>query len=156
MPRLRLKVITKGSTGHLAQQRALLNPWINLPEDWRDHLGFVYRIDCPSTGRYYIGKKLFFAATARRGSKKLTKESDWREYWGSCKELVADRKILGNDNFTRTILYVGDTKTDITYTEIMLQIEADVFHDPLAYNKIINCRLYSHKEVFNPAKHKRL
>ncbi len=46
-----------------------------------------------------------------------------------------------------------DTKTDLAYTEIMLQIEADVFHDPYAYNKILNIRAYSHKENFDPIKH---
>jgi hypothetical protein len=63
-------------------------------------IGFVYRITNLKTGKIYIGKKSLFttrktaiskreiAATAtRKRVKRTTKESNWTNYWGSCKEL---------------------------------------------------------------------
>ena len=85
-----------------------------LPEDC---IGFVYLITNNLTGRRYIGKKLAkFSKTTykvvklKNGNKKRRKirnkiESDWQLYYGSNIELNEDIIKLGNDKFTREILY---------------------------------------------------
>jgi endonuclease SegE-like protein len=139
-------------------ERAKKSGWLNLPDDWHLHLGFVYMIECPSTGRYYLGKKLFTSSKRKKLAgaarvQRLRVESDWMNYWGSCKELVADIQKLGKESFLRTILAVKDTKTDLAYTELIYQIQYDVMNDPFSYNRVLNVRLHIHKEAYNPEKH---
>jgi len=54
--------------------------------------GFVYIIENLTNNKLYIGKKHFWS---RRKNKKTgrreTKESDWRDYYGSSDELKKDR-----------------------------------------------------------------
>ena len=61
--------------------------------------GFVYRIVRKDTGRSYIGKKqLIFTrrmkVKGRKNRKHVKKESDWKDYTGSCDELNTEIKIL--------------------------------------------------------------
>lgn len=74
-----------------------------------------------------------------------TKESDWKTYWGSCRELSEDIKNLGEDNFKREILHYCKTKFDCAYTELVEQLSHDVLFDKKAYNGIINVRLRKRK-----------
>jgi hypothetical protein len=59
-----------------------------------------------------LGKKEKALLPTQRGrtpSKKLVvKESNWKDYWGSCKPLLEDIKKLGSEKFKREIftLYV--------------------------------------------------
>ena len=65
------------------------------PEDYQ---GFVYQITELSTGKKYIGKKNFWSPkTLPKNSKRPRKiktriESNWREYYGSNKELQENAK----------------------------------------------------------------
>jgi len=144
MPKISLPSVKKLSTANLTQLRASYNenPWIGLPESWKDKLGFVYLIRCKIDNRWYVGKKLFTASGGKKGRTKIRKESDWRNYWGSSKELVAHISKHGKENFTREILSVHDTKFDLMYAELLAQIKYDVVHDPLTFNGVINMRSY--------------
>ncbi len=53
-------------------------------------------------------------------------ESDWQNYWGSCKPLLADIKKLGEDKFKKEILKIVNSKKLLTYWEAAYQIKEDV------------------------------
>lgn len=116
--------------------------------------GFVYLITNKITGRKYIGKKQFNSYRSKKVKDKKRRkhfvlESDWKDYWGSCEELLEDIKELGEDNFSREILRLCKTKRDLTYSEVELQIKADVLTaldkkgNRLYYNSNIMSRWFS-------------
>jgi hypothetical protein len=111
-----------------------------------EHYGFVYIITNLVTGRRYIGKKLFWFKKTRqvKGKKKrYLAESDWRDYWGSNDELLADIEKSGIDNFNREILYLCGNKGECTYQEAKAQFEHDVLRRPTEfYNSWIICRVH--------------
>jgi hypothetical protein len=98
-------------------------------------IGFVYKITNLTTGKYYIGKKVLYntrktkisnRTRKKEGSRKIykrvTNESDWLLYYGSCKELGADITKLGKAKFKREIIEWCSTKKYLTFTEIKYQI----------------------------------
>ena len=96
----------------------------NIPEG---AVGFVYRItrlnidfDCTSP-IYYIGKKNFWT-----GKGKKIVESDWKKYYGSSNWLKTHVSRYGEDNFLREIIKVCYSKSEMTYNEVMIQLEEDV------------------------------
>lgn len=116
------------------------------PDNW---FGFVYVITGPK-GRY-VGKKVFHhtlrlkplktGKTRRR--RRVTKESNWRTYTGSCDALNADIMILGKDRFRFEILALCSGRSELTYTEIEEQVFRDVLRDPTYYNRNIGTRHYT-------------
>ena len=122
-----------------------------LPEEC---VGFVYLITNNLTGRKYIGKKLAkFSKTTyktvkqKNGTKKRKKirskiDSDWREYWSSSDELKKDIVSLGQDNFTREILFYCKSKSECTYIEARTQFERKVLESDEYYNGQISCRIH--------------
>lgn len=114
-----------------------------------DYVGFTYVIDNNASGRRYIGKKLFYKSKTlpitknRKKRKKVLVESDWKEYWGSCKELLDDINELGKHRFRRKILRLCLTKGDLSYYETQQQILRNVLRDDRYYNSIIQCRIHS-------------
>ena len=85
------------------------------------HFGFIYRIVNLQSGRIYIGRKLFTKAKikgitkANKRKKKLRVANDWRNYWGSSAELLADIAALGEDQFTREILHLTTKRGETNY-----------------------------------------
>lgn len=99
-------------------------------------VGFVYEIKNTSTGKKYIGKKLFnFRKTiiVKKKKKKVLKESDWKEYYGSNEVLCEEVKKLGEKNFERKIIRLCKTKTELGYYELKYQMEQDVLLKPEEY-----------------------
>lgn len=102
------------------------NPWLWNGEPFEeehigDHYGFVYLITNKTSGRRYIGRKYFYS---KRKSRVLM--SDWKNYWGSSKELLADIEALGQEVFLREILSLHYTKGQVNYNEIKIQFKYDV------------------------------
>ena len=122
-----------------------------LPEDC---VGFVYCITNNSSGRKYIGKKLAkFSKTTyktvklKNGNKKKKKirskiNSDWQEYYGSNIELNKDVDTLGNNNFTREILYYCTSKAECSYIEAREQFDRKVLESTDYYNGHIQVRVH--------------
>ena len=70
------------------------------------------------TGRLYIGKKVMFFKgfkSVKKKRKRILKESDWREYYGSSDVLNEEVAKRGADRFKRTILHFGavDYRADV-------------------------------------------
>jgi len=135
------------------------NKVIEKIEDFESEIfGFIYRITNLETGLYYIGKKQLMSTTnvklgkkeisllpITRGrtpsKKKVIKESNWVDYWGSCKPLHEDVKKLGEDKFKREILMLCKTKKLLTYWEAAFQMKEDVLLKP-TYNDTILSHYY--------------
>jgi hypothetical protein len=117
-----------------------------------DWIGFVYQITNNLTGKKYIGKKNFYFSKTKqvKGKKKRTKvESDWRDYYGSNKELSADVDTYGKENFKREILMLCMSKGDFAYYEAKLQFDNKVLESQDYYNTWISCRIHKKHLTFN-------
>jgi len=110
-------------------------------EDFPDNTyGFIYQVTHIPTKRKYIGKKvLYFERNKKLGKKelhalkeqrkkqglkgrtptkkKVIKESDWKTYYGSHKDIVKLIKEGKRDEFSREILQIVYNKKLLTYYE---------------------------------------
>jgi hypothetical protein len=119
-----------------------------------DTVGFVYLITNNITGRMYIGKKLgmrskinYKTVTQKNGVKKKKKikskvESDWKDYWSSSDLLKQDIAELGQENFTREILYFCKSKAECSYLEAKTQFQRGVLESTNYYNNNIQVRVH--------------
>lgn len=112
-----------------------------------DYMGFVYIIHNLENDRSYIGKKLFKKRRSRKvkGKHKRTvtvTESDWRDYFGSNKELLEDVKRLGPEKFKREILHLCKSKGMCNYLELKEQILRGVLESDRYYNSWIFVRIH--------------
>ena len=118
-----------------------------------EYVGFVYLITNLTNGKKYIGKKLAkFKVTkkplkGKKNKRRSTKESDWRDYWGSSDTLNADVENLGPENFTREILYYCTSRGELSYLEAKEQFDREVLKTDEYYNGIINVRVGSSKAL---------
>jgi hypothetical protein len=112
-----------------------------------DAFGFVYEITNTANGRKYIGKKQRVSKVKRpplkgkKRNRRQEKESDWKTYTGSSKELNADIEKYGKDNFSFVILEWGNSKWELGYKEIKRQIQHDVLLKEEYYNGIVHIRI---------------
>ncbi len=110
------------------------------------HYGFVYLITNTTTGKKYIGKKLFWHKKTRqvKGKKKrFLAESDWKTYFGSSKALQEDVRALGETCFKREILHLCKNKGECSYLEAKEQFDRAVLFNPETYyNDWIICRIH--------------
>lgn len=123
----------------------------SLPEDC---VGFVYCITNKTNNRKYVGKKLAkFAKTTyktvklKNGTKKKKKvrskiDSDWQTYYGSNIELNKDVERLGENSFTREILYYCKSKAECSYIEAREQFSRKVLETEEYYNGHIQVRVH--------------
>jgi hypothetical protein len=109
-------------------------------------IGFVYKITNTITGKQYIGKKLFTAAGRKQVKgkrKRIRVESNWRDYYGSNKELLHDVATHGREHFHREILHLCTTKGQCSYFEAKEHFQHSVLEHPdLYYNDWIMCRIH--------------
>lgn len=125
------------------------NPWlynnkILEDEDLENYVGFVYKITNKLNGKFYIGKKSSISTKTKiiKGKKKKTKSiSAWKSYWGSSSYLKEDIEKLGKENFSREVLHLSKTKTDLSYLELKEQILQGVMETDLSYNIWIMVRI---------------
>ena len=116
----------------------------DLPKDCE---AFVYLITNLTNDMKYVGKKLAKFKTTkpplkgRKNKRRGTKESDWRDYWGSSDRLQADVELLGKKKFTREILYYCPSRGIASYLEAREQFERRVLETDEYNNGIINVRV---------------
>ena len=116
----------------------------SIPDEYE---GFVYLITNLKTQQKYVGKKLAKFKTTKpplkgkKNKRRGYKESDWREYWGSSDRLNEDVKNLGEENFTREILYFCKSRAEMSYIEAREQFDRRVLETDEYYNGIINVRV---------------
>lgn len=121
-------------------------------DDIKDHIGFVYIIRHIASSRYYIGQKKFtFTKTlpplkGRTHKRKITTISDYESYYGSSEEVKALVLKDGKDAFTREIIHLCNTKSEMNFLEAYMQIQHNVLFDAQSFNGIINMRV-SRKHV---------
>jgi len=97
--------------------------WIP-PEEFTpdDYVGFIYKITSP-TGHFYIGRKVFWSTTTKpplKGAKrkrKITKESDWKTYTSSSREMNELIEKHGHENFKFEIIHLCVSKSEMSYFE---------------------------------------
>tara|TARA_B100002019_G_scaffold199734_1_gene173085 strand:- start:13428 stop:13868 length:441 start_codon:yes stop_codon:yes gene_type:complete len=114
-----------------------------------DFYGFVYLITNLKNQRQYIGRKYFWQKRKPKGGKRrVTSESDWRKYYGSCPELKDDIKLFGKDSFSREILSMhltpGKTNYEETKQLFLNNVLTEALEDgtPAFYNSNILGRYY--------------
>ena len=117
----------------------IYNNDVFVPPEPNNYEGFVYVIENLVTGRKYVGKKHFWTRQKNRKTKRrVTKESDWRNYFGSSEELNADIEKYGKDQFKRTILHLCVYKKQMTYLEQKEQWDRNVLLTDDYYNTNIS------------------
>lgn len=122
---------------------------VNGLEYKEEAFGFVYEIinNALTEPKRYIGKKQCVSRIKRKPLKGKTrnridqKQSDWKTYTGSSKELNEDIAKYGKENFSFIILEWCNSKFELGYKEIKLQLLNDVLLKECYYNGIVNCRL---------------
>ena len=106
--------------------------------------GFVYLITNLENGKKYIGKKTFWERRKdKKTGRRKKKESSWRDYFGSCDELIEDVKKLGKDKFRREILYLCPHKKSMSFYETMEQFKRDVILREDYYNTNVEGKFFS-------------
>jgi uncharacterized secreted protein with C-terminal beta-propeller domain len=120
-------------------------------EDIGEYVGFVYLITNLTNSKKYIGKKNFYFTKSKQvnGKKKRYKVvSDWKDYYGSNKELAKDVEDLGKDAFKREILRLCKSKGEFGYFEAKYQFEHNVLESENYYNSWIMCRIHKKHLTF--------
>jgi serine/threonine protein kinase len=95
--------------------------------------GFIYKVTHTPTNKSYIGKKVLYHNQKKKLTKKelaeqtgpgrkpstkvVTKESDWKTYYGSSKPIIELVKNGEKDNFNREILMFINNKKLLSYYE---------------------------------------
>ena len=117
------------------------NPWLfdERPfqsEDNGKYARYVYCIRGPALS--YIGRKYFWTIRkkpgAKKGQRKIKKESDWKDYYGSSNSLQEDIDKIGKENFQREIVSLHSTRGDVNYAETKLQFLLNVLESNKYYN----------------------
>ena len=121
-------------------------------EQWEElPFGFVYLITNTESGMKYIGKKQCKTVYKRpplkgkRNKRHEIKETDWRTYTSSSRELNDDIETLGKDKFKFEIIKFCDSKWTLAYEEAKIQFEEEVLLRSDFYNGIINLRIGKRK-----------
>ena len=110
-----------------------------------DSFGYVYEITNNTNGRKYVGKKFFTRAGTKqiKGKKKKVRlSSGWANYWSSSEELKADVKKLGEENFTRKILYLCKSRSECSYRETKEIFIRDALLSENFYNSWVSCKIH--------------
>jgi Putative endonuclease segE, GIY-YIG domain len=112
--------------------------------------GFIYKITRIDDGKFYVGRKNLYSERTKaltkkelaehtgKGKKptkkKVTAESDWKDYYGSEASLKLEVKQLGKGAFKREIIYLCTHKKQMTYQELRHQILQGCLESDNCYN----------------------
>ena len=111
------------------------------------YVGFVYKITNLDTKRKYIGKKIlkFTRRKSVKGQtrrKKVVLESDWKLYYGSNKELKEDVEKMGPEKFSREVLRLCKTKSEMSYWETKYIFDCGALLTDSYYNSWVSCKIH--------------
>lgn len=109
----------------------------------KDKEAFLYIIYEKDTGQKYIGQKIFW--TKRKDPKKgrrVTKESDWANYYGSNETLKVNVKRKGKENYLRIILRLCSTRGEVHFFEECYMHALGVLWDISFYNDNIRGKIF--------------
>ena len=136
-------------------QGNMITEMSDMPENtW----GIVYMITAEN-GKKYIGRKQLYSERKRKFGKKesalitdkrkklwemVKKESDWKTYTGSNKELNDD--IKNGTSYKKEILYYCRDKKQLAYLETKELFVREVLEHDEFYNSNISGKFY-HKDV---------
>lgn len=132
------------------------NPIVNIEGMPEGTYGFIYEVTHIPTGKKYIGKKvLFFERNKKLGKRalealkeerkakgiggrtplkqKIVSESDWKNYYGSQKEILELVKEGNQEEFKREILQFVPNKKLLTYYENKLLFSLEVIEGDNGY-----------------------
>lgn len=110
--------------------------------------GFVYLIENTINGKKYVGKKTFWERRKdRKTGRRKKKESNWKDYYGSCDELISDVEVLGEVRFKREILYLCPHKKSMSYFETLEQFKRDVIMREDYYNTNVEGKFFSSEKT---------
>lgn len=131
-----------------------------LTEPWKDAYGFVYIIHLKADpGTFYIGQKSFWSITNPKVSKKRSnelykgkgakpkrekkiKESNWRSYNSSSKEVCSLINELGQEAFGFEILDFGKNKSHLSYLEAKYIIETNALFEEGCLNQWLSLKVH--------------
>ena len=123
---------------------------VNSIEDMPEGVfGFVYEITHIHSGKRYIGKKQLMTnrtlppLKGERKKRKVTKEGNWKDYYGSQAEMK--QLVKESDNlveFHRCILRYCFTKKELTYRELEEQVLHKVLEDDRYLNSNISGKYF--------------
>jgi hypothetical protein len=112
-------------------------------------IGFVYLITDNTNGMKYVGKKLVVTKKKLpplKGMKrKRTKivQTDWMKYYGSSEEVKQKIVEVGEENFTREILFWCKSKGELSYVELHYQVQLGVLFKPDEfYNAFVGVKIH--------------
>ena len=116
--------------------------------------GFVYEVIHQPTGRKYIGKKVLEfnrklpPLKGQKRKRSVVKESDWKTYYGSHKDIVTLIKEGKQQEFTREILQYVPSKKLLTYFECKYLFIKEVLEGNDYINDNILAKFYR-KDFYN-------
>jgi hypothetical protein len=105
-------------------------------------IGFTYLIEIIGTPFYYYGKKSL-TSTRGRGKKAVTKESAWRNYESSSKEVKT--LIKGGKKIKKTILKLCFSKSELSLEECKVIICGGGLEDSNCLNKWVTLKVWEHQ-----------
>jgi hypothetical protein len=109
-----------------------------------DAFGMVYIITHIPSGKKYVGKKFFTKSKTKqvKGKKKRSRvKSDWETYWGSNKDLQEEVKKNGAEHYTREILHLCKTKSELSYYETWEIFNRHALLSDNYWNQWVSCRI---------------
>jgi hypothetical protein len=118
-------------------------------EDRGDAIGFVYELRDTENDKRYIGKKNLFSTRrlpplkGHKRKRKVVKESDWKIYYGSSKNVQLLVEKTGQKRFERKILRLCESKGEMSYWEMWYQMTNHVLLKPDEYyNSFIGGKIH--------------
>lgn len=129
-------------------------------EDIGDWFGFIYHITDLKNQKYYIGRKNFYTlrkdtkkSTTTKRKRKIKKESDWKDYFGSSLVVKALVEELGESNFKREIILLCKSQGELNYSETKYLFQYNVLESDNFYNDNIIGRYFSKnvRKYFTPS-----
>jgi hypothetical protein len=126
----------------------------NVEEMPENTFGFIYEVTHQPTGKKYIGKKVLEFTRklpplkGQKRKRTVVKESDWKTYYGSHKDIVSLIKEGKQQEFTREILQYVPSKKLLTYFECKYLFIKEVLEGNDYINDNILAKFYR-KDFYN-------